>query len=518
MQIFEKYRSQLLSTLSGLLLTVTFPRFDLEIIAWGALVPLFFAIQGTSLGKAAFFGFITGIIFYFFGLHWVINTMVNYGNIPVLLGYLILFLLVIYLAFYVSIFCTLCIKLSGGRPIYFAFLAPFIWTALEYIRSTPLEYGFSWLGLGYSQYKSLAVIQIAEIAGVYGVSAMIVGVNSTLHFIINAKFKIGSVDSSYNKNLGIRLGGVTVMLLILCLGFGFHSLNQYESSGGEPIKVSLIQGNIAQEIKWDHKFHSRVIQTYKRLTLQGAKFQPDLMVWPEAATPYFFGVDKKETKALKSLMAKIGSPLLLGSPYYKQNESGKTLFNSAYLLGSNGETKNRYDKIHLVPFGEFVPMPKVLFFVEKMVHGIGSFGRGNHETIFHLGDVPFGVSICYEIIFPDLVRRPINSGARFLVNITNDAWFGNSAASYQHFSMAALRAVENRVPIVRAANTGISGIVDATGKMHEQTKLFQEAIVNATIIPSSGKPTIYSQYGDWFCWLSLLVCVVAGVLIKPSSN
>ena len=166
----------------------------------------------------------------------------------------------------------------------------------------------------------------------------------------------------------------------------------------------------------------------------------------------------------------------------------------------------------------FVPMKKVLSFVRKVVQGIGEFGRGDQETIFDLNGIPFGVSICYEIIFPDLVRRPVKAGAKFLVNITNDAWFGKSAASYQHFAMAALRAVENRVPIVRSANTGISGVVDSTGQLRNKTDLFVEAIVNTTISPGTGHITPYTRWGDWFCWLSILIIPVIQVVSQSAKT
>ncbi|MBL10217.1 MAG: apolipoprotein N-acyltransferase [Acidiferrobacteraceae bacterium] len=494
---------------------------------------MFFAINEASLQKTAFYGFVTGATFYFLSLSWVINTIVNYGNVPVLLGYLILALLVAYLSFYVCVFCVLCQKLSGGSPLYFSLVAPFVWTALEFIRSTHLEYGFSWLGLGYSQYKNLIVIQIAEFTGVYGVSTLIVWINASLFFIIHDRliaynsltfgisgshpeFMISKLTSnSRSQNMSLRMVFVTILLMAMCLGFGYSSLNQYPVLKGNPIKVSLIQGNIAQDVKWNSLVRDKIIRTYERLTLEGAKSNPDLIIWPEAATPYYFGNNRDQTKALKQLVARAKSPLLFGSPYVEMSGSDVKMFNSAWLLNPNGETSERYDKIHLVPFGEFVPMQSVLFFVEKMVQGIGNFGRGNHEKLFHLGEIPFGTSICYEITFPALVRKPVNSGARFLINITNDAWFGNSAASYQHFSMAALRAVENRVPIIRSANTGISGTIDPLGRISNQTPLFQEAIVNTTILPGSGEMTIYARYGDWFCWFCLGICILVGILIKP---
>ena len=168
--------------------------------------------------------------------------------------------------------------------------------------------------------------------------------------------------------------------------------------------------------------------------------------------------------------------------------------------------------MHLVPFGEFVPFRQALFFIEKMVEIIGDFGLGKRATVFTLNDHKLGVSICYEIIFPDLVRQPVKNGAEYLVNITNDAWFGKSAASYQHISMAALRAVENRTPIVRAANTGISGFIDSTGQIRNTTQLFKRELIVDEIAPNKGPRTFYSKFGDVFSYLCLALTAIISLL------
>ena len=184
------------------------------------------------------------------------------------------------------------------------------------------------------------------------------------------------------------------------------------------------------------------------------------------------------------------------------------------MLSESGETLNRYDKIHLVPFGEFVPFRKILFFIEKLVVMIGDFGRGTEATVMEKAGNKIGVSICYEIIFPDLIRQAVKNGANFLINITNDAWFGKSAASYQHMSMGALRAVENRVPIVRAANTGISGTIKATGKLKDKTELFVEDFRITQISPRTSGNTFYSLNGDVFSWLCLFLTSLLGFVSR----
>ena len=190
--------------------------------------------------------------------------------------------------------------------------------------------------------------------------------------------------------------------------------------------------------------------------------------------------------------------------------------NSAYLISETGETLSRYDKMHLVPFGEFVPFRKILFFIEKLVVMIGDFGRGREATVMETAGNKAGVSICYELIFPDLIRQAVKNGANFLVNITNDAWFGKSAASYQHMSMGALRAVENRVPIVRVANTGISGTIESTGNLRDETGLFVEDYRISLIAPAGEQKTFYTLNGDVFSWTCLLAAGVAAIWFRKN--
>jgi apolipoprotein N-acyltransferase len=280
------------------------------------------------------------------------------------------------------------------------------------------------------------------------------------------------------------------------------------------LTVALLQGNIEQHMKWNPVFQKLVLRKYRELTLTAAQSKPQLIVWPETALPFYYNQHAVGTKFVNDLARQTQTPILFGSPH-KENRDGRTIhYNSAYLVSETGDTQKRYDKIHLVPFGEFVPFRKLLFFVEKMVEMIGDFGRGEEATVFDVAGYRAGVSICYEMIFPDLIRQAVKNGANFLVNITNDAWFGKSPASYQHMSMGALRAVENRVPIVRAANTGVSGTIDASGALRDETELFVEAAQITQITPRQGGLTFYSSYGDVFSWLCLLATGLLAVVIK----
>ena len=512
MQSLKRKPSWILSALSGLFLILIFPRFNLEFLAWFALIPLLFAIQNQPLRTVASRGFFAAMIFYFFSLNWITNTLVNYGNIPVILSYLILALLAAYLSFYISLFCVLTVKWSRGKPVYFFLLAPLIWTSLEYLRSTHMTFGFSWMGLGYSQFQTLSIIQPAEITGVYGVSALIVLVNAALHFFINTSvFHLNTHDG---WKMSFRVIGVTTLVFGFWLSWGNWALNLTKSKieSSPKIRVALAQGNIDQRLKWKNFYQQPTMKIYKELTLQAAEKNPELVVWPEASTPFYYGLDPTGTKYIQDLARTSGVPILFGSPYKKTMGEKELAYNRAFLISSQGETIDVYDKMHLVPFGEFVPFREALFFIEKMVEIIGDFGLGKRATVFKLNEHQLGVSICYEIIFPDLVRQPVKNGAEYLVNITNDAWFGKSAASYQHISMAALRAVENRTPIVRAANTGISGFIDATGQIRNTTQLFKRELVVDEIAPNKGPRTFYSKFGDIFSYLCLALTATIALL------
>lgn len=500
--------------MSGVLLTLTFPEYNLEYLAWVALIPLFVAIENTTPQKAALFGFVTGMVFYNSGLSWINNTLINYGNLHWILSFAVLGLLSAYLSFFIALFCYFLRRVYGENRIQFFLLAPVLWVSLEYLRSTHSEYGFSWLGLGYSQFQSLPVIQAAEWTGVYGISWLILLVNSGL--FLSWKCWREQQQNDLELKTGWRILSVTLLVFALWLIYGSMTLSRYSSpeTQYEKLKVGLIQGNVEQFMKWNPVYQNLVINKYKDLTLKAAKENPDLIIWPETATPYYFEESQTETEMMRNLAREIKIPILFGSPH-RENIKGEVIyFNSAYLLSESGETLSRYDKMHLVPFGEFVPFRKILFFIEKLVVMIGDFGRGTEATVMETAGNRAGVSICYELIFPDLIRQAVKNGANFLVNITNDAWFGKSPASYQHMSMGALRAVENRVPLVRAANTGISGTIEATGKIKDETKLFVDDFRITQIVPATGGKTFYTRYGDVFSWL----CLFATGLIAFTAN
>jgi predicted amidohydrolase len=271
-----------------------------------------------------------------------------------------------------------------------------------------------------------------------------------------------------------------------------------------PLAVAIVQGNIDQGVKWDPAWQSKALQLYRYLTLEAARERPRLIVWPETAVPFFLREDPRRAE-LETLARAAGAYLLVGAPDRLSEQSR----NSAFLVGPDGRMLGQYDKRHLVPFGEYVPLRRLLFFVNVLAGGgIGEFAPGKEATVFSTPAGRFGVVICYEAIFPGEVREFFLGGADFLVNITNDAWFGRSAAPAQHLAMAAFRAVENRAYLVRAANTGISAIVAPDGRIVRSSGLFTPAVLSAPITPRAGV-SFYTRYGDLFAWGTVVVALAA---------
>jgi apolipoprotein N-acyltransferase len=392
---------------------------------------------------------------------------------------------------------------AASSPRNAAPAAPAAWTALELAR-THVFSGFPWALLGYSQYRFLPLIQIADITAVYGVSFLIVLTNASLAGIIEDRK---------------RVAPLLACLAVLGASAGYGALRLQEQTEGQPLRVAVVQGNIEQDKKWDQAYQAEVIGTYERLTREAVRSRPDLVIWPETATPFYFGGAERNdpglTSDLRSFVRTTGTPLLTGSPYYERRpDRTYVLRNSAYLLDRDGSTAAVYHKLHLVPFGEYVPLKNLLFFVEKMVQAIGDFQTGAERTVMELGgregerSVAFSTVICYEIIFPDLVRSFVDRGARVMTTITNDAWFGRTAAPRQHFAMSVFRAVENRVPVARAANTGVSGFIDARGRILAATDIFTEAFLVRDLVPAGGNRTFYTRFGDVFAWLCATAILV----------
>lgn len=501
-------RRAFLAALSGALLLLLFPKFNLEPLAWVALVPLLAAIEGVSARRAFWLGGLFGLVGYTGILYWVSQTMVRYGRLSWPTSALILILLVLYISLYAAAFAFLLVRVAGERPLLRFALAPVLWTALELLRTHFLT-GFPWGALGYAQFLTLPVIQVADLTGVYGVSFLLVLVNAAVWHLFR-----------HWRERGFTVGMTTALILLAVLLYGGLRLRQYGGplteggslSGGRPLKVALLQGNIEQDVKFDKAFQEETLAIYRDLTLKARAQGPDLIVWPETAAPFFFDREREPREMVLRIAREAGVPLLFGALSVEEGPGAPRLLNGAFLLSPDGRLMGRYAKIHLVPFGEYVPLGFLRPLFSGLFEAVGEFSSGGERVVMEGPGGGVSVLICYEVIFPNEVRQFVRRGARYLVNITNDAWFGESAAPYQHIATVALRAVENRVPIVRAANTGVTALIDPTGRILQPTELFVRTQIVGEVLPRGERLSPYAVYGDLFAYLcSALALVALGV-------
>ena len=428
----------------------------------------------------------------------------------------ILFLFSTYLAIYPALFAA-AFAFVAARPVACLLLPPAVWAALEYLRAFMLS-GFPWELLGYSQYRQLKLIQIADITGTYGISFVIVLTNVVVFLTLAALPRMHKPETAPSKKLRLAAAGLLVPLLALFLGYGQWRLARIDRMSAEaPAKtISVLQGNIDQSIKWDPGNQVATLKKYFRLSEKVLAQKPDLIIWPETAAPFYFGNNPRLTRMVQQNVAKLGVHQLIGFPLVAQHSDRLSFYNSAYLLNPDGTVAGRYDKAHLVPFGEYVPFKKWLPFLGKIVEQVGDFQSGNPGATISWETEQLGILICYELIFADLSRAQAQNRATLLVSITNDAWYGHSSAPYQHFSMAVLRAVETRRTLVRAANTGISGFIGPGGRILNATALFKNATVTRSVPMMSAK-SLYVHMGDGFAAACLALSAIYFLLAALSS-
>jgi apolipoprotein N-acyltransferase len=482
------------AAVGGLLLALAFPPIGFDLSSWVAFVPFFWALSRESRpGWAALQGGAFGFAFFLVDVNWAYDTLVIHGHFAAVTAAMVFAGMILILIMFPAAFALILtfLKSRGVKPFVFA---PFVWVGIEYIRSTALT-GFPWDLVGYSQMQRLSLVQIADITGVYGISFLVVMVNVALWELLN---------SMMNKQaISMKLPAIATALFILIAGYGFTSLhNRFPPRRSLPndSRVGMLQGNIAQEVKWEEAALPYTFYTYEKLgrtaVNQGAQF----LVWPETSVPVPFGGIDATWKEAGMISEKLGVPMLVGAPSSRVINGSVHYFNSAFLLNRDA-VMNQYDKIHLVPFGEYMPLTWLLPLGPGIAAREADYSSGTSMTIMTVKGVPrFGVLICYEAIFPELARMAVNQGAQMLINITNDGWFGRSAAPYQHFTMARMRSIENRVWLLRAANTGISAAIDPAGRVVDHIPLEQEGAIVVGVPAKSSSRTFYTEYGDVFSW------------------
>jgi len=505
--------------LSGLLLTGAFPKIGLNWLAWFALVPLLYAIRNLSAGAAFRLGWIAGLVHFLSLLYWLVPVMRTYGYLPMYLSVAVLVLLTAVLALFIALFAAILTGVSQ-KPAGCLTLLPLIWVALEYFRSFIFS-GFPWELLGYSQYNRLLLIQISDILGVYGLSALIAFVNGAIFIALLHLLKRRWQQTGITRQLATGSIIALTMGVVLTGSYGHWRLQAIDNliAKAPQTRISVIQGNIDQGVKWDPAFQIETIKKYNRLSSAAAKQQPDLIVWPESATPFYFLYEAAPSELVFEGIRKSATDYLIGSPSFLRTNSGVQYYNSAYLISPEDKTMGKYDKTHLVPFGEYVPFKKWLPFLGKMVAQVGDFRGGHVGKTLPWRSEQLGVQICYEIIFPELSRALAKNNASILVNITNDAWFGKTSGPYQHFSMTVFRAVENRRALARSANTGISGFIDPAGRILASTDLLQDAVATR-MVPMVKERSVYTRFGDLFAQfcLAFVLLTVLFRIVKWKTN
>jgi apolipoprotein N-acyltransferase len=431
---------------------------------------------------------------------WVVEVMNLHGGLSVPVAWGVMFLLAAYLALYPALCALLTARAIRRFGVGALWLAPALWVAAEWLRGW-VGGGFPWALLGTSQAGVTPVIQLASVTGVFGVSLLVAFVSAAGAMVALTRRRV---------HLGAA-AGVLVVVALVAAGGTWRVAGQALTTQGPVIKVGLLQGNVAQEQKWKEEYRREILDRYLRLSRQVIAVGARLVVWPEASTPFFFEAEPQWAAPVRALARETRTPMLIGTDQFQADPAGNRLYNSAVMIGADGESRGAYQKIQLVPFGEYVPLKSLLFFVGPLVEKVSDFAPGMNPVVLEADGVRTGVAICYEVVYPWITRAFAAGGAEVLTTITNDAWFGRSSAPYQHFEQASVRAVEQGKYLIRAANTGISGVVDPYGRTLAATPLFEEAAITHDVRLIQAR-TIYSYIGDVVAWLCAAIAAAVAVL------
>lgn len=457
-----------------------------------------------SARRAFTLGLAAGALYFSMTLYWLIETMTTFGGLSTVLAAVAALLLVAYLSLFPAMFALVLARLvrTWGAPA--ALMTAPVWTATELGRQYVWD-GFPWALLGYSQVTWLPIAQLASVTGVYGLSALLALAASAAAYI--------AIEPGRR---GWAVAAATLALVVASTLWGQSRLSRNTLvAAGDPIRVAVLQGNIAQDDKWNPALADTITSRYLTMTRRALTAGASFVIWPETATPFLFEYDLAGGAAIRRLAMEGRATLLVGSDQVEpiRAEPGRTrpaqrLYNAAFLVQPDGAIGAVYRKMQLVPFGEYVPASRLLFFVGTIVDSLSPFTAGQDPVLLPIGAHRASTAICYEVIFASLMRRFVADGSELLTTITNDAWYGTSSAPYQHWEQASMRAIENGRYLARAANTGISGFVDPYGRVLQRSGLFEEALLVADL-RFIRERTIYTRTGDLVAWLSLAVTLAA---------
>ena len=498
-----------LALLSGALLALSFPRYGHPAFAWIALVPLVIAlsgwrgrrghVRGQPPLRAFLLGLTCGFVYFAGTLYWTGTVIRTFGGIPTIAAICGVILLALYQGAFPAIGALIASRLITRAGVAGILFAPAAWVATEFFRGAAFG-GFPWVLLGDSQVTVLPVAQLASVLGVYGVSALVAFVNAA---IACAMLTTGRA----------RAAALTSAAVVLIATWAWGTLRIADGSltrAGAAIRVGLIQANIAQEDKWKAGEARRIFATYIAMTRDAVRRGAEYVIWPESATPFMFEDDPVGQEAIRQLARELHVPILFGSDQ-EIHGANPRLYNAAFLVAPDGATVAVYRKIHLVPWGEFIPLKRWLYFVSPLVDTFTDFSPGTTIVMLPIGSHLTTTAICYEVVYPSLVRQAVLAGSELLTTITNDAWYEHSSAPYQHFSAASMRAIEEGRYLARAANTGISGVVDPYGRVVRQSAIFEQTALVEQVRLLTAR-TIYSAIGDVIAYVAMAI-VAAGLIV-----
>ena len=494
-----KYK-KLFPLLSGLLIVFTFPPFQLGFLAWIVLIPLIASLYYDDFHLGFGKGFVYGLFLNLGVLYWLgVNqgTEWYYSTLSIISG-------VLFLAFFYGIATSIVGYIGRKVNKDVALISfPFVFTAMEWLRTFG-SMGFTWNNLCYTQSPYLAIIQIVSVVGPFGLSLWVYLLNILLFAMI-----------VYRKESRFRL--VSILIIIFLFPIIFGSLVLFGSKNGnneqQKITVSVIQPNVDPNEKWNREnYTSNMGKLFNLSRIEIIEHESELLVWPETAVPTYLRINRRNSQfEIGNFLKEYNAALITGAPDYQLNEKKYEYFNSVFYLTQKPGKLKTYRKIRLVPFGEYIPFSETFDDLKKLNLGQGNFIAGEEITVFNYKKNDYSIAmtsvICFESSFSALVRQGVKKGSQLLAVVTNDAWFGNTSAPYLHAQIARFRAVENHIPVIRAANTGISMIIDKYGRILTKSKFDEEIALTETVEIGQEK-TFYSQTGNWIGVLCVIVMSV----------
>ena len=484
----------LLPVLTGLLLAASFPKCGQHYLAWIAFIPLIAYVHlARSPARAFRGGCLAGGVELFVLLVWMPEVLHLYGGLDPWLAWTGYALLVLLLSSFSGAAClaTKALMLRGGDCCILLF--PAVWVLVEFLQTAIPFGGFPWLATGYTQTENLALIQMADVTGVFGVSFLVVW------------FPAAALFAGLHRGRGMRAWWpILAAAALLAVGLGYGRARLARWAGVRPDHTAvMLQANLRADAS-PGALREAYPAGYVRMLDSAPPSRIDLLILPESPTPVFYQQDETLRQTVSELARRATFGLVFNNIRIGDADGGMRSYNSAYFLDAGGGLTGVYDKIHLVPFGEYIPMKGLFVFMRTITQDVGEFDRGNVYALPRVGGERVNATICFEAIFPGLVRRFVRDGSRLIVNLTNDGWYGRSSAPFQHFNIARWRAVENRRYFLRSANTGISAVIEPTGRVQTATGILERAVCEGRFA-FVAQQTFYTRYGDVFVWLCAMI-------------